>query len=143
MMIFVKKGGQCERSFSGSLFNDTRTPQLRKRFVMNTNGDFKKRTLFGPPTIPWPLLHCFPMLYVHLSFTCPSRLAIFIWKTRELPGVALVNCAISHIFTIIQIKLLKQSFLFISPCMDAPYVWDHILEGKACIKNPKTCGPSK
>ena len=27
--------------------------------------------------------------------------------TRELPGVALANCAISHIFTIIQIKLLK------------------------------------
>ena len=27
--------------------------------------------------------------------------------------------------------------------MDAPYVWDRILEGKACIKNPKTCGPSK
>ena len=66
------------------------------------------------------------------------------YYTRELPGVALVNCAISHIFTIIEIKLLKQSFLFISPCMDAPYVWpDHILEGKACIKNPKTCGPSK
>ena len=68
-----------------------------------------------------------------------------ILKTRELPGVALVNCAISHILTIIQIKLLKQSFLFISSCMDAPYVRDHILEGKACIKNPKTCGgvPSK
>ena len=31
-------------------------------------------------------------------------------NTRELPGVALVNCAISHIFTIIWIKLLKQSF---------------------------------
>ena len=30
--------------------------------------------------------------------------------TREIPGVALVNCAISHIFTIIQIKLLKLSF---------------------------------
>ena len=28
-------------------------------------------------------------------------------------GVALVNCAISHIFTIIKIKLLKRSFLFI------------------------------
>ena len=27
--------------------------------------------------------------------------------------------------------------------MDAPYVWDHISEGKVCIKNPKTCGPSK
>ena len=27
--------------------------------------------------------------------------------------------------------------------MDAPYVWDHILEEKVCIKNPKTCGPSK
>ena len=70
-------------------------------------------------------------------------LAIFIWKTRELPGVAPVNCAISHIFAIIQIKLLKQSFLIIYPCMDAPYVWDHISERKACIKNPKTCGPSK
>jgi len=23
------------------------------------------------------------------------------------------------------------------------YVWDHIFEGKACIKNQKTCGPSK
>ena len=23
------------------------------------------------------------------------------------------------------------------------YVWDHISEGKACIKNPKTCGHSK
>ena len=40
--------------------------------------------------------------------------------------------------------MLKQSFLFISPCMDAPYVWDHISEGKLlCIKNLKTCGPSK
>ena len=27
--------------------------------------------------------------------------------------------------------------------MDAPYVWDHISEGKECIKNLKTCGPSK
>ena len=39
----------------------------------------------------------------------------FLSRTRELPGVALVSCAISHIFTIIQIKLLIQSFLFISP----------------------------
>ena len=46
-------------------------------------------------------------------------------------------------FTIIWIKLLKWAFLFISACMHAPYVWDHISEGKACIKNPKTCGPSK
>ena len=65
------------------------------------------------------------------------------FSTRELPGVALVNCAISHIFTIIDIKLWKQLFLIISPCMDVPYVWDHISEGKACIKNPKTCAPSK
>ena len=65
------------------------------------------------------------------------------FSTRELPGVALVNCAIPHIFTIIDIRLLKQSFLIISPCIDVPYVWDHISEGKACIKNPKTCGPSK
>ena len=43
----------------------------------------------------------------------PSNL----FDTRELPGVALVNCAISHIFTIIQIKFLNQSFLFIFPCM--------------------------
>ena len=27
--------------------------------------------------------------------------------------------------------------------MDAPYVWDHISEGKACIKNLKTCDPLK
>ena len=52
------------------------------------------------------------------------------WKTRELPGIALVNSAISHIVTIIQSKLLKQSFLFISPCMDAPYTWEH----KGCFK---------
>ena len=30
-----------------------------------------------------------------------NALAPEIWYTRELPGVALVNCAISHIFTII------------------------------------------
>ena len=67
------------------------------------------------------------------AFICNQR------TTRRCSG----ECAISHIFTIIWIKLLIQSFLFISPCMDAPYVWDHISEGKACIKNPKTCGPSK
>ena len=32
------------------------------------------------------------------------------YTTRELPGVALVNCAILHIFIIIQIKLLKHPF---------------------------------
>ena len=69
--------------------------------------------------------------------------AQFYSLTRELPGIALVNCAISHIFTIIWIKLLKWAFLFISVYMHAPYVWDHISEGKACIKNPKTCDPSK
>ena len=46
--------------------------------------------------------------------------------TKELPVVAQVNWAISHIFTIIRIKLLEQSFLFLPPCMDSPHVWDHI-----------------
>ena len=40
---------------------------------------------------------------------------------------------------------LQRNVLFLGlPVYNsADYVWDHIVEGKACIKNPKTCGPSK
>ena len=40
---------------------------------------------------------------------------------------------------------LQRNVLFLGlPVYNSvDYVWDHILEGKACIKNPKTCGPSK
>ena len=38
-----------------------------------------------------------------------------LFYTRELPGVALVNGTISRISTIISIKLLKQSYLFLFP----------------------------
>ena len=39
---------------------------------------------------------------------------------------------------------LQRNVLFLGlPVYNSvDYVWDHILEGKACIKNPKTCGPS-
>ena len=40
---------------------------------------------------------------------------------------------------------LQRNVLFLGlPVYDSvDYVWDHISEGKACIKNPKICGPSK
>ena len=40
---------------------------------------------------------------------------------------------------------LQRNVLFLGlPVFNSvDYVWDHISEGKACIKNPKTCGPSK
>ena len=42
--------------------------------------------------------------------------------------LCLVRSAISRI---ISIKLLKQSYLFLSQCMDAPHVCDHISKGRA------------
>ena len=35
------------------------------------------------------------------SYTAMCLEITFLFQTRELPGIALVNCAISHIFTII------------------------------------------
>ena len=55
--------------------------------------------------------------------------------TRELPDVALVNSAIWQNFRIIQIELLKHSYLFLSACMDAPHVYDHFSKGRAKVKN--------
>ena len=44
---------------------------------------------------------------------CDDLILCNIYKTRELPGVALVNSAISRISTIISIKLIVQTVIFI------------------------------
>ena len=60
-----------------------------------------------------------------------EKVGLTILYTRELPGVALVNSAISRISTIISIKLLEQSYFFLSQCMDAAHVCNHISKGRA------------
>ena len=49
-------------------------------------------------------------IYGRLRHYFHSILLVDLYQTRELPGIALVNWAILNIFTIIQVKLLKQSF---------------------------------
>ena len=58
-------------------------------------------------------------------------------KSRDYPGLLRQSLKFREIASSHSEKCSFQAHII------SFYVWDHISEGKACIKNPKTCGPSK
>ena len=70
-------------------------------------------------------------------FGCKNHQIKTLYYTRDYPGLLRQSLKFRETASSHSEKCSFQAHIF------SFYVWDHISEGKACIKNPKTCGPSK
>ena len=77
-------------------------------------------------------------LFYHNMCTCVAlNIKGLLLSTRDYPGLLRQSLKFRETASSHSEKCSFQAHII------SFYVWDHISEGKACIKNPKACGPSK